>query len=387
MMDIWNRIKAIFNSQKGGVTLGFTTFSGSIIIGLFTIFVAQLLGPEDYGKVSYFFSIASIGVAISSFGAGGFLLVYLSKGIKIFSTISLITLVSSLIIATVIIVIVKESSIGILIIGLTIFELTISELLAKKLYSKHMKYFLTQKLFLIVLSVLFYFIWGPSGFIFGYGISMFPSLIRIYLGFKESKIDLNLIKNRLNFIWQNYFLTLFRRTYAYVDRLLIVPLFGFTLLGNYELAMQIIILANVFSVFLASYILPKDARNESTRKIKFFGIIISVIISIIVIFLAPITLPLFFPQYQESIVLVPIMGMSIIPHTLIILHISKFLGSEKTRPVLISSLLHLGVLISAIVVLTSIYSTIGLVVAFVLAEIVESLFLLIMHKKTFKNYL
>ena len=66
---------------------------------------------------------------------------------------------------------------------------------------------------------------------------------------------------------------------------------------------------------------------------------------------------------------------------------SKFLGSEKTKPILTSSLLHLGILIIGIFILTGIYSSLGLAIAFVIAEIVEALFLISMHKKIFNNYL
>ena len=387
MTNMWDNFKTFFNSQKGGMTLGFTTFLGSIISSVFIIFVAPILGAEDFGKVSYFIAIAGITYTVSSFGFRHILLVYLSKGIKIFSTISLITLVSSLISGIVIFILLHEISIVILIIGFVIFELAIHELLAKQLFSKHMKYFLTQRSLAVVLSLSLYFIWGPSGFILGYGLSMFPAIVRVYLGFKESKIDLNLIKNRLNFVVHNYANRLSRTIYVYVDRLLVFPLFGFTTLGNYELAMQIIVLANVFSVFLHLYLVPKDARNEVTRKIKFFAITISIILSLMVIFIAPIILPLLFPEFHEAVDLIRVLGFSIMPHTLVLLYWSKFLGSEKSKPVLIGSLLHLAVLISFILVLTNIYSTIGLVIAFVLAEIVEAVFLIIIHKKTFKSYL
>lgn len=384
---MWDKIKAIFNSQKGGATLGLTQLLGSVITGLFTVSVAPILGAENLGTISYFFAIAGIAFVISSFGVSNILLVYLSKGIKIFSTVSVITIAFSLITAIVVFIIFKEISIVILIIGQVIFELAINELLAKQLYSKHMKYFLTQRLSLVALSILLYFFLGPTGFVVGSGLSMFPGLVRIYLGFKESKIDLNLIKNRLNFILHNYSLSLSRTTYVYVDRIFAFPIFGSITLGNYELAMQIIMLANVFSVFLYNYIMPKDARNEVTHKLKFYSIIISAIISLAVIFLAPLILPIVFPQFQKAGELISVMGISIVPHALIMLYLSKFMGTEKTKPVLIGSMLHLGVLISAILVLTNFYSTTGLVVAFVLGEIVEAVFLIIIHKKTFKTYL
>ena len=386
-MEMWDKIKALLNSQKGATTLGFSTISGSLIIGIFYIIVAPILGAEDFGIVSYFYAIAGLTFAISSWGARHVLLVYLSKGIKIFSTFSFVTLLSSLIAAIVIFILYKEISIFILIIGLVIFELALHELLAKQLYSKHMKYLLAQKFIFVIFSLPLYFILGPPGFILGIGISMFPGLIRIYQGFKESKIDFNLIKNRLNFIFQNYFLHLSRVSYTFVDRLIVFPLFGSITLGNYELSMQIIILANVFSIFLYQYLIPKDARNESTRKFKLFAIAISSILSLMVIFFSPIIFPMIFPRYLEAVEFLPILGISIIPHVMIILHMSKFLASEQTRPVLTGSLLHLGVLVSAIFVLSNFYSAMGVAIAFVLAEIVESIFLIIMYKKTFKCYL
>ncbi len=384
---MWNKIKNILNSQKGGTTLGFSTFSGALISGIFGIFVAPILGAEDYGTISYFFAIAGFAYAISTFGAHHVLLVYLSKGVKIFSTFSFVTLISSFVVSILVFIIFKEISISVLIVGLMIFELLISQLLAKQLYSEHLKYYLTQRLSFVVLSLTFYYLWGPSGFILGHGISMFPGLIHIYQEFKESKIDLTLIKERLEFIVHHYFLHLSRTSYSYLDRIIIFPLFGFITLGNYELSIQVIVLANVFSVFVYQYLQPKDAKNETTKKLKFLAIIVSAILSLMVIFLSPIILPMFFPQFEESFDLVPIMGISIVPHALVMLYMSKFLGSEKTRPILISSLLHLGILIVGILVLTNIYSTLGLAISFVLAEIIEAIFLIGMHKKIFKNYL
>ena len=384
---MWDKIKSTLSSQKGGTTLGVSTFLGSIISGIFGLFVAPILGAEDFGTVSYYFAIAGFAVAISSFGAHHVLLVYLSKGVKIFSTFSFIALIASLVASIVVFIIFKEISISILIVGLIIFELLLSELLAKQLYSKHLKYYLTQRLCFVVLSLALYFLWGPSGFILGHALSLFPGLIRIYWGFKESKIDFNLIKERSNFIFHHYILHVARTSYSYLDRLIIFPLFGFITLGNYELSIQIIVMANVFSVFVYQYLQPKDAKNESTEKLKYIAVLTSFIISLMVIFLSPTVVPLLFPQFEESVDLIPIMGISIVPHTVIMLYMSKFLGSEKTRPILLSSLIHLGVLITGIFILTDIYSTLGLAIAFVLAEIIECLFLISMHKKIFKTYL
>jgi len=383
---MWDKVKGILNPGKGGVVLGFSTFVGSIISAIFGVIVAPILGAEDYGIVSYFFAIAGLTTAITSFGAHESLLVYLSKGIKIFSTFSFITIIPSFIAAIVIFLIFNEISISVLIIGMIIFELVLSKLLAKQLYVQHLKYSLTQKFLFIGLSLTLYYVMGPQGYILGLGLSMFPGVLQIFKGFKESKIDVSLVKERINFISHHYVLHLCRISYSYVDRLIIVPLFGFITLGNYELSIHIIVFANVFSVFVYQYLQPKDAKNESTRKLKLMAIAGSIILSLLTIFLAPVVLPILFPQFEELVDLVPIMGLSIFPHALTMIYMSKFLGSENARPIMISSLIHLLILIGGIFILTNYYSTVGIAISFVVAEIVETVLLIGMHKKTFKSF-
>ena len=250
-----------------------------------------------------------------------------------------------------------------------------------------MKYFLTQRILFATLAIPMFFLIGFTGFIIMYGLSMLPAFIRIYFGFKESRINLTLIKERSSFIVNSYLLYAARTSYAYVDRLIIVPLFGYTILGNYELAMQGIILGNVFAVFIYNYLLPKDAREESTYRLKIYAIIGSTLISLLVIFVSPHILPILFPQFQDAVDLIPIMGLSIVPHVFTMLYISKFLSSENSRLIVISSVIHFIILVSAILILTHYYSTMGLVIAFVLGEIGESLFLMFMHKKVFKSFI
>jgi O-antigen/teichoic acid export membrane protein len=133
--------------------------------------------------------------------------------------------------------------------------------------------------------------------------------------------------------------------------------------------------------------LPKDARDQSTYRLKIYAIIGSTLISILVIFVSPHILPILFPQFQDAVDLIPIMGLSIVPHVFTMLYISKFLSSENSKLIVISSVLHFVILVSSILILTHYYSTMGLVIAFVLGEIGEALFLMFMHKKFFKVYI
>ena len=384
---MWNKIKSIFKFDKGSTTLGFTQFSASIIAGVFTILMAPILGAENLGTIGYFFAVISIVTALSSLGAPTILLVYISKGVKLFSTISFLAILSTTISAIIVYFIFDEIILVIVIIAHIIFELAINELLAKQLYVKHMKYFLSQRILFVTLSIPMFFLMGYVGFILMYGLSMLPSIVRIYFGFKESKINFILIKERSHFLINNYLVSVSRTAYTFVDRLIILPIFGSAVLGNYELAMQGIILANVFAVFISSYLMPKDARKQPTYKIKIYSIIGSIFISLFLIFMAPSVLSTLFPKFENAVTFIPIMALSIVPHILVILYTSKFFSLENSRIIFISSVIHFIALVSAILILTNYYSTMGLVVGFVIGEIVEAGFLMVMCKKYFKSFL
>ena len=60
MDDFLNYVKGIFDRSRGLFTLGFATIVSNGIGGLFWLYIASLLGTEDYGRVSYFISIAII---------------------------------------------------------------------------------------------------------------------------------------------------------------------------------------------------------------------------------------------------------------------------------------------------------------------------------------
>ena len=74
--------------------LGIGNIVGAAILSLFWIFLASLLGPENYGKVSYLIAIANTVSVIAFLGAGQTITVYVAKGIKIENTIYLITIIS-----------------------------------------------------------------------------------------------------------------------------------------------------------------------------------------------------------------------------------------------------------------------------------------------------
>ena len=117
---------------------------------------------------------------------------------------------------------------------------------------------------------------------------------------------------------------------------------------------------------------------NSTKKIKILTVGTAVGLAIIAIFIAPILLPILFPEYEEAVLLVPIIAVAITPITISYQYISKFLGAEKTRIVLISYFIEIIILIPGIIILGELMGIIGLGIIFVFSTVAKAIFLAIM---------
>ncbi len=118
---------------------------------------------------------------------------------------------------------------------------------------------------------------------------------------------------------------------------------------------------------------------------KKITLIISVILALLGIFIAPLILPQIFPQFSESIEIVKIMSITVIPMTINYIYQSKFLGNNQSKIILYASILYITVQISLIFYLGQIFGIIGAAMSLVIATSIQSLFFVIMDKKFFKR--
>ena len=380
MPHFWDKMK---NDSKmnGLATLGFGVYAGAAITGIFLIYVASLLGETDYGKISYFVAIANIAYSISFLGAGNVIKVFIPKGVKIMSSISLVTLILGSIAAVIIYLVFGNIEASLLVLGLGIFDLATSEMIARKLNANYTKYSLVQKSLYVVFGISFYHILGPYGIILGYALSFLPGIKRLYHGFRESKIDPSLIRSSLNFIVHNSIFNVLRTLSGFTDRLIISPLFGFSLLGDYELGIQFLTLLTMTPALVFQYVLPRDAAGESSTRLKIVVIFVSSCFAISSVFLIPIILPYVFPRFTNAIPLIQIMGLAIIPRTVSFMYFSKLLADQKTKILSIAAGIQLFTEISALIILGKMYGQAGIASSLVIGELAQVIFLIIMNKK------
>jgi O-antigen/teichoic acid export membrane protein len=381
---MFDKIKNI-TALKGVSIIGLSDIASSVIGSIFWLYLASLLGAENYGQLSYFLSIASIASTVSLLGTENVISVYIAKKIKLESTIFLIPIIAGSIASIILYLIFSDLGITVYVLGAVIFGLASTEILAKGLFKAYSKYLLVTKITMVILSIGLYNIMGLEGILVGVGLAFFVYLVRIYKGFRETKIDFSLIKPRAGFLVNSFALQIINSFNGSLDKLIIAPLVGFALLGNYHLGIQFLSILHILPGIVYKYVLPQDASGKPNKKLKQLTIISSIAIAILGIILGPIVIPLFLPQYTEAIVIIQIMSVSVIPSTINLMYTSKLLGNEKIKYLSIGSGIYLIALILGIIILGLTYGINGIATAIIISTSAETCFYYFINKTKMKD--
>ena len=204
---------------------------------------------------------------------------------------------------------------------------------------------------------------------------------------RESKVDISKLKNHRGFIVDNYIMSLANSFRQHLDKIIIAPLLGFSLLGNYSLALQIFGIMTVFESIMFKYTLTHDASGNRNFRLKKYTLLLSIGISIIGIIILPMIIPSIFPQYDKVVDSIRIISIAVVTTTLVKIFISKFLGMEKSRYVLYGRIISLITMISSILILGPIYDIVGVSIGFVLSSALYALTLYIFDRKISKENL
>ena len=364
---------------KNLLSISSADYLGAGISGIFWFTLATLISPEEFGEIHYYLAIAGLAYGISFIGSSDAISVYVAKKIQLQSTLSLLSLVIGTISAIVIILHFTRIDVSFLLLVFIVNDLAIGYLLGKKLFVSYSKYILTQKSLTLALGISFYFIFGPDGIIYALALSYVHFLIIIYKIFRSSKIDFSVLKSHAGFVSNNYLMKLLTVVETQVDKIIIVPLIGLEILGNYALALQIVFILMIFPGIIYKYTLPQDATGVETKRIKIVALVGSVGLSILAITLIPIILPEIFPKYSEAVTAIQIVSITIVPAAIAHFYTSKLLGMEKSKTAVISRALKAITVIVGILLLAPTFKIIGLSVAFVLSAIIETVFLVLSY--------
>ena len=371
----------IFLRFKGLFSIGFSDVISGGISSFFWLYLATLLDVESYGKIFYLLAIVSVASTISLIGSRNTLSVYIPKNIQLQSAVYFIVVIFGTVSTLIIFSLYRDLGLSLYVIGAVIFGSSTSEILAKKLYMVYSKYLITQKIISVGLSLGLYHWIGVDGVILGIALSFFVYVPIIIKTFKTSKIDFSLLRPRFGFLINSYAIDIISTLGKQADKLVIVPLLGLTLLGNYQLGIQFISVFQLLPMIVLKYTLPHDASGNANKNLKITTILISICFTVLIIILAPIIIPLFFQKFIYVIEVIQILSLSLITLTINTIYTSKFFASENSKIILIDVTLYLSSFLLSVLIIGNMWGIAGIAIAYVISSIVPIIYLIVMDQK------
>ena len=376
---IWDKIRNI-SSLKDLSDIGIANIGGGAISSIFWLYLASIMTPEEYGQIGYLISIAGIAAVFCQFGTGYFLMVTTAKKQNVLSIIALISISSSLIAAIVLYILFKEPALGIVAIGYVILNLGLSDLFGRRFYRKYTKIFLIQKILLFVLGLSMYYFVGPIGIIYGFGLSMFVFSYQIYISIKGKKLDYSVLRSKIQFALNTYLEDIVKTFSSESHKFIIAPLLGLTLLGNFHLGIQSMSVLAIIPGIISQYIIPEEASGSTKLQLKKYYLILAITLAMLGFFLSPIVISELFPKFSQAVEIVPILSLTLIPGTISNIFYSKFLASEKSKFIIIGTLLFTILQISLMVILGKSIGITGIAYAFLIATSSQTIILGLFYK-------
>jgi len=361
----------------GNISLSNIATSG--LGSFFWFYLANLMSAESYGEIQFYISIAGFAYGLSMLGQSNTIVVYEAKKVEIRKALFTVSILGGIFTSIVLFIIYQRIDVGLLTIGMIIVELVTSYFLGKQQFLKYSFLMILQKILMIIFGIWFYNIMGIEGVIIGIGVSYMIFTPIIYSSLKNNQTNFHLIRQNFGFIMNNYIILVVGTIKGNLDKILIMPVVGFGVLGNYGIAFQIYHMLMIFSNVALKYSLPQNSSGNSIRKFNVLTIIISIFLSLVGIFIIPKVIPIYFPNFMGSIEVVPFLSLAVIPNSLSLIFSSKYLGSEKSRFVLIANLSSTLIYLICLAILVSDYQLIGIGISYLIMSIINAIILILFY--------
>ena len=375
-----HKIIGIVRTDSGLAYIGIGNLVSSAIGAAFWFFVASIIIVDDYGKLNYYISIASMLSIISLLGLNTTVITFLAKGAKrIEYQANLVVVLTNAVVAIVLLLITNLYT-SLLLIGMSFFSMTIAEILGKQLHKHYLILVGLERGSQIGLALILYYLLGLQGIVLGYALGALIFSFRFFGSLKYSSFEIGEIRSKFTFTVHSYIFNISQSLTNNADKLIIGPLFGFATLGLYQLGFQFLLFLGIIPASLFQYLLPRFSKQSEPKMATYIGFIMAGISAIVLFFCIPSVLITFFPKYVEGITGSQIMTLGVIPMTANSILNSKLLGKEQSKYVLIGAAVYSSSFLGLSYFLGGLLGLTGLGVSLVISLLLQTLTLYVASK-------
>jgi len=366
-------------SNKGLIYIIIGNIFGALLTGGFWLLLASLQSVEEYGETSYMISMASLASSFALLGLNTAITTFIPKGHeKIHIAANQIVLFSSIVAA--LIVSQKDWLLGFFVLGMTFWMMSIYEFLGRKAYKEYAIANIGARGCQLLLSIILYYILGIPGIIIGFTISFFLFSHKYFLSTKYFKKDFSEIQGKLKFALHSYSFNMSNALLMYFDKIIIPPIFGYAVLGYYQLGFQFLMFLGMIPISFFQYLIPEESSGNKKTRLRLIGFGLSIGLAVLLYSFSPLIIDIFFPHYQNSLDSIRLMSIGIIPMMIAYIINSKFLSEGNTRGVVIGAIIYQILQITLMISLGRLIEITGIALSVVIALSGQAIFLFIYKK-------
>jgi len=340
---------------------------------------AYILGPEKYGNLAYLISIATVIPAFSRFGLGLSVITFIAKKEnELKNSANLLVFVISIISSSILILI--DPFIALLAFSSSIFQMQVGNYLGQRKYKTVSMSTVSRSIIWIAAAFSLYFVMELPGILLGLAIGNIALSYNYLKSLKFNVWNFSKLKTKSKIILQNFGVALQQFLPNQVDKLIIVPLFGFQTTGIFHFALQVLIALELISLTFHKFLLAEQSQEKISKRFFLLIGLFTAIIILIGIFVSPYIIESIFPQYMESIFAVQVIVFGTIPLVFISILTAKLQVMESNL-VGYGVLVRVGANLSLIPLLGGLWGIIGLVIANLTSLVLLLLYLIIIYYK------
>lgn len=376
-MSKFYRLLNSIGLEKG---LAYVSLGNAVYIALSAIlwlYLASQLDPTAYGEINYEVSVVTILTSIGIMGFDTTIPALVARGtLKVEQESISLILLSTITISIILVVIFNSISMAVLLTGMLFFTWVSVDYLGKHEFKNYMIIMALQRGLSLASVPLLYSVFSIDGAIYGWGISYLVLSAPFFKMIKRFTLTFFTVAKIKSYFIHAYILGIAKALPYFIDKVIIMPLFGASTVGYYQLGIQISMVTYIIPVVLYSYLLPKQAAgNEDLTKVKWLGLFASIFLTLLLFFTLPYIVVNYFPNFEEGVTAARITVFSSIPISISSIYNSNFMAKGKSRPVVIGIGIFVSIQFFLIIYLGNIFYLSGISLATVIASSAQCLYL------------